>query len=671
MDGQDETRESGELGALIRQYRPELAPYGWLALAALTALVAHSMPGYGGAAVVAAVSLIVLVIKARRMRGRGHRGYATFAWGTGSAWALLAWAVGVWPWMLVIGALGMHGVAAKWWHLIYTGRTPDPGPRPLHADLVPPDPAGERQPPPAVTTAPYDSPVIPACPVHLVPDTPGPDAGYIPPGPAPLAPGAKPRARTPATDQNLAKIAAVLTDFEVPAHVAGAVRGPTVTRFEVEIEPGVKVEAVTRLARNFAYATGTREPRILAPVPGRSVIGIEIPNPDREVVALGDVLRSPVATGDRHPLIAGLGKDVEGHAVVANLAKMPHLLIGGATGGGKSSCVHSLITSILTRAQPDDVRMILIDPKMVEFTAYRDVPHLLTPVITDPKKAAEALGWVTGEMKRRYDDMALAGARSIDEFNARARDGYMRPGELDAAKPYPYLLVIVDELADLMMVAPRDIEDSIVRIGQLARAAGIHLVLATQRPSVDVVTGLIKANMPSRLAFSTSSLADSRVILDQPGAEKLIGQGDALFLPVGAGEPVRLQGAYVDEKEIHAVVAACSRQVTPGGELHMLPVTRQPDPDGPRPDAGTDPESADDQELLAQAAELIVSTQFGSTSMLQRKLRVGFARAGRLMDLLEEQRVVGPSGGPTARDVLMPASEAAAVAGRIRAGGAR
>ncbi len=437
-------------------------------------------------------------------------------------------------------------------------------------------------------------------------------------------------------------------NFGVPARVTGAHRGPTVTQYEVEVDPGTKVNKVLSLADDIAYALATPDVRIIAPIPGKSAIGVEVPNKTRDFVMLGDVLGSKAAKEVTKPLYAGLGKDVHGRAFMVNLAEMPHVLIAGATGAGKSSLINTFVTSLLVRTSPDDVKLMLIDPKRVELSHFADVPHLLSPVIVQPKKAAEALGWIVREMELRYELFAAVGMRDIETYNTAFAEGTLRIplGREKEFERVPYIVVVVDELADLMMVAPRDVEDAICRIAQMARAVGIHLVVATQRPSVDVVTGLIKANIPSRIAFMTASQADSRVILDVGGAEKLVGHGDMLFQPANVSKAVRIQGAWVTQQEIDRVVEWCRAQREPTFQAMIDGLGRAGAADD---DAGMDAED----DLLEQAAELVIHSQLGSTSMLQRKLKVGFARAGRLMDLLEERGIVGPSVGSKPRDVLM------------------
>jgi S-DNA-T family DNA segregation ATPase FtsK/SpoIIIE len=484
-------------------------------------------------------------------------------------------------------------------------------------------------------------------------------------------------------------LVAALAAHGVATHLLGRTVGPTVTRFELELGPGVKVARVTSLSKDIAYAMASPDVRILAPIPGKSAIGVEVPNRTRQLVALRDILDSTEAKAATHPLEVAMGRDIAGRAVMANLAEMPHILISGATGAGKSSCMNSIITSILMRTTPDEVKLMLIDPKRVELGQYNGLPHLITPVVVDPKKAANALSWAVKEMERRYDLLAENGMRDITGYNLALAAGQISPAgppsvrrqvsevaaralgadhptvdtddDIDDDPPLPevlpFILVVVDELNDLMMVAARDVEDSVVRIAQMARAVGIHLVLATQRPSVDVITGVIKANIPSRMAFSVSSLADSRVILDQPGAERLIGKGDMLLLTASSNIPRRLQGPWVSEEDVRKVVAHWHAQ---GGVAE--PVVGIENIEGlPGGIEGVDD---DDDDLLSQARDLVVRSQLGSTSMLQRKLRVGFARAGRLMDLLERQGIVGPSEGSKARSVLMTVDELDALSHR-------
>ena len=450
----------------------------------------------------------------------------------------------------------------------------------------------------------------------------------------------------------------------VETRVVGATVGPSITRYELELAPGVKVAKVLALQRDIAYAMAAADVRILAPIPGRSAIGVEVPNRQRQTVALGDILASPEAGAARHPLEVAAGRDIQGRPVLINLAEMPHLLIAGATGAGKSSCINSMLVSVLVRATPEQVRLILVDPKRVELGHYQGLPHLLTGVVTNPKKAANALRWAVEEMEHRYDLLAEVGMRDITGYNAAYDRGELvgEPGRGTEYKRLPFILVVVDELNDLMMVSARDVEDSICRIAQMARAVGIHLVIATQRPSVDVITGLIKANIPSRLAFAVSSQADSRVVLDQPGAEKLIGKGDMLLLTASSSVARRVQGAWVDEEDVRRAVAFWRRQSAP---------SYVEDLEGGDGLAGTGfgEDGEEDDKLLQEAMDLVVRSQLGSTSMLQRKLKVGFARAGRLMDLLEQRGVVGPSTGSKARAVLMTVDELDGLGRGPRSGG--
>lgn len=637
-----------EAVAHFTRLRQLLVPAGWMA-AALTVAVAGWITGYGGLAWLAGTVLPAAGFEWRlRNREPAVRRRARVRYLAASVWLFGAWLAGSGLWIVAVAVLVLGGLLLSAQHL-NQHRIQPAGHRTLRTTLArDTGQSGAAQGPApdldVSASAPYETPIVGEV---VTPAAAEPDS-YVAPGATALQTGPAPKARTQAGDAMAAALDEVLMEFGIDAQVTSQIRGPSVTRYQITLGSKVKVSAVMNLHDNFAVAAKTGQILMHAPVEGQSAIGIEIPNADREIVRLGDVLNCPAAKADPHPMVAGLGRSIEGANVLANLTRMPHLLLGGATGGGKSMELADVIVSILLRATPEQVRMILIDLKRVELAAYATVPHLLMPIVTSPAKARDALQWVVGEMEHRYEDLAAAGVKKIDDYNLNVRAGKI------TGEPMPYLLVVIDELADLMMTAPKDVEEAIVRITALARAAGIHLVIATQRPSVDVVTGLIKANVPSRLAFAVSSMTDSRVILDKNGAENLTGQGDALFLPMGASRPERIQGAFVSEAEIREVVRQVSAQ---GGQ--------QVQQDFP-PAAPADNPMDEDLDLLVQAAELVVSTQLGSMSMLQRKLRVGFAKAGRLMDLLEATGAVGPAQGSLAREVLVKTDDLPQLLERLR-----
>ncbi len=532
----------------------------------------------------------------------------------------------------------------------------DDAPAPTRPLVHVPEEPVIAQPPPREKTAPQRGPkgekTAPKKPKPRQPAPPRPTGAYTLPPLSLLDAGGAAGANKRSLEQTAAELEASLRQHGVDARLTRIVPGPTVTRYEIELAAGVKVSRVTNLSHDIAYALASPDVRILAPIPGRSAIGIEVPNRQRQIVTLGDILASPQASQDRDPMLVGLGKDVSGTARMLRLTELPHLLIAGATGAGKSSCINAILTSILMRARHDEVRLILVDPKRVELGQYNDSPHLLTRVITNPKKAADALQWAVAEMDRRYDLLADAGVRDIESYREKFDAGGLDEARFDR---FPFIVVVVDELNDLMMVAGRVVEDSIVRIAQMSRAVGIHLVLATQRPSVNVITGVIKANVPSRLAFSVASQTDSRVIIDQAGAEKLVGLGDMLVVTAREPKPERIQGAWVSEAEVHGVVDFVKeQQAARYAEAEVFEAAKQRE-------ETEESFEGEDPEMIREAIDLVVRSQLGSTSMLQRKLRIGFARAGRVMDILENKGIVGPSQGSKPRDVLVTEDELSGV----------
>jgi S-DNA-T family DNA segregation ATPase FtsK/SpoIIIE len=666
-------------------YRPAAHPALWAAAAETVALVSWWAIGGPGCLLAVAAAAAGFAVKAA-VHVRNHpvavKQNTGIALAAATVWALVASLAGpFWLWPLPVLQLALLAGTVILGRRYYNDLHP---PGPAAHEPAPADPAAltvtltpPAAPPPA-TTAPapwppqsFTTPAPPAAASHPLAAEPAPPPGYtLPPVTLLTEPPAGLRSgRDPGTTAMIMALGGVFRQFGVDATVSGHTTGPAVTLYEITLGEGVKVEKVRELARNIALAAATPDVRILDVIPGKQAMGIEIPNANRRPVTLASLMAAIDAAA--HPLTVPVGADVAGAPVIDCLAAMPHVIVGGATGSGKTTQLLAWIAALLLRATPDELRFLMIDPKRVELAVFRGIPHLVTDVITSPRRAAEGLAWAVGEMDRRYADMAATGFRHIDDFNAACRAGTITQAPddgRDAYKPYPYLAVVVDELSDLMMEAPREVEDCLVRLEQLGRAAGVHCILATQHPITKVVTSLVKANAPSRLAFATADNNGSRVILDETGAETLIGAGDGLWKPAGAHRAIRVQGAWVSEGDVRKIVDAVKTQ--PPAKDYPGPEFTGPDTCTPRPAPPPGPAGAvtdrDELALLYDALGLVVDTQFGSTSMLQRKLRAGFAKAGRLMDLLEAAGVVGPSEGAKARDVLItdPAAAEAAVAGK-------